>query len=204
MTLFQYFDLLQVTFWSLAYICIIVFSIKYKKCMMPFSCLSFNFCWEIIVLLNSTVFSVVFFYRLVWTMLDTIILLLHLIYGNFVLTKKRKTLFYFASIIWIILNFILFYFLDDFAHNFSIYSSFLINIFMSIIFVVLFKKEKLYVSALFVIGFFRLLGTLFASIAYGFLDKINIPIIICGLVILVVDSVYVSLCKNAKENIKSC
>lgn len=200
MTFFNYFDLLQVIFWSIAYICVIIYSIKFKKCLMPFTCLSFNMMWEVLVLLNSTPFSFAFFLRLIRTILDSVILIVHFLYGNVVIDKERKELFYLISICLPILILILFYFLYEFVPSFSLYSAFFTNIYMSLMFLFLFQKSKKFESGLFKIGLFRMLGTLFASITYGIINEINVTIIVCGLIILAIDSIYLSLCNFNIKN----
>lgn len=200
MTLFNCFDLLQVFFRSIAYICVIIYSIKFKKCLMPFTCLSLNLAWEVLVLLNSAPFTFVFFLRLTWVILDFVILTIHFLYGNIVVEKERKFLFYLITICLPILIFMLFYYLYEFVPYFSLYSSFITNIYMSLIFLFLFKISKKYESGLFRIGIFRMFGTLFASVTYGIIDEINATIIVCGLIVLVIDSIYLSLCNFVIKN----
>lgn len=56
---------------------------------MPFTCLTFNFAWEIMSMINSFPDLTYFVLRLVWVSLDLVILIVHFIYGNIIINKRN-------------------------------------------------------------------------------------------------------------------
>lgn len=166
---------------------------------MPFSCLVFNFAWEIMATINSIYHLPYFLLLLVWALLGLVILIIHYVYGNIIINKRNKTLFYSLTSALPILVTVLFIILSRLVLNFDLYSTFVINVYMSLIFLLLLGRSKKYIKGLVAIGIFRMIGTLCASITYSFYDGVDIAIIIAGLFILLIDFIYVGLSIKNKD-----
>lgn len=166
---------------------------------MPFTCLALNFAWEIMATKNSLSYLPYFLLRLVWTLLDLVILIIHYVYGNIIINKRNKTFFYSLSFALPILVTVLFIILSRLVLNFDLYSAFVINVYMSLIFLLLLGRSKKYMKGLVHIVILRTLGTLFASITYSFCDVIDLVILIYGLFILLIDVIYVGISIQNKD-----
>lgn len=187
MNLFHLFDYLQILFWIITYILIILFDIKYKISLISLTAICFNFSWELIQSINSFSSIAVFVGILIWLCLDFFILLLHFYYGGIILSKTNRLKFYFISIVFLlfflIFNFVLNYYFNDYF----LYSSFLANSIMSLLFLyIILKTKEKYAKPQFYIAFFRFVGTLCATIAYGILNN-NIIIFVIGMIIGMID-----------------
>lgn len=60
---------------------------------MPFACLTLNITWEIMSMINSFSDFTYFILRLVWVSLDLVVLIIHFIYGNTIITKETEVSF---------------------------------------------------------------------------------------------------------------
>lgn len=187
MDLLHIFDFLTISFWIITYILIILFDIKYKISFIPLIAISFNCSWEIVQCKNTFSSIPTFIGILIWFLLDFFILILHFYYGGIILQKSNKPRFYLISIgfliIFLICNFIFNYYFT----NYILYSSFISNIIMSLLFLyIIFKTNEKYAKQQFYIGIFRFIGTLCATITNGILSN-NITIFIIGMVIGLID-----------------
>ena len=74
------YDVLQVVFWSITYLFIIIFSLIKKNIYMPILALVLNYSWEtnalIFDLVNNGFGKYSFYVHIIWIALDTWILIL--------------------------------------------------------------------------------------------------------------------------------
>ena len=168
------FDILQIVFWSVTYILIIIasFQSRYiKKVSMPYIAGVLNFSWEFCALIGSCGF----WGHILWFGLDCII-----VWFGFCYSRSLKTrLLYFISIS--VMSFVLFFTFQ--IRNGQLISSFVIDLIMAICFVVKAKElsPKLKIS----IASTKLLGDVFAGIHYSnesfIVAVITVIVFVCNL-----------------------
>lgn len=150
------FDDLQIIFWSITYILIIVASFrswKLKRVSIPYLAAIQNFSWETCALLESGGF----WGHIIWFLLDSIIIVFGFLYAH---TKKAKFAYGCTLIIGILLFQLIFT-----TPNGMLYSSFVIDFLMAIYF--LFSQKQLSPSLKLPIGITKFIGDLFAGLYYA-------------------------------------
>lgn len=176
------FDGLQLVFWSLAYLAIVVYSIKYrseKQIFMPFIPGMLNFTWE----LNAFIRSHGFIGHTVWLVLDCLIIG----YNFWVLTEKKKRLLYGAATVFCI---VLFRFLFQWpAVNGMLLSSYAIDLIMAVVYV--WNAKKVSRRGMLLIGIFKFLGDLFAWLHY---KDFAVFVMVAGILVQLFNSIYLLLC----------
>ena len=76
-------DYLQATFWSLTYVLLIIYAIRFNRHGIPLVAVCLNFAWETVALAGSIlggIFSIELIIHVAWFSLDLIIILLYLFY----------------------------------------------------------------------------------------------------------------------------
>lgn len=181
-------DHFQAIFWSLTYILLIIHSLHYKDHGIPLSAIVLNFAWETVALQNSIQsnhFSDSLLIHIAWFFLDLIMVILFLSYETKISeNKSRKIIFLFAYII----STICFVFL--FNRRYMLLSSFLIDLFMAIAFLLylLFKYPNRNLL-IYLVGFSKLLGDLCAWYYYRnnpFIHEIGTGVLICNLLYIMI------------------
>ncbi|NEQ55648.1 MAG: hypothetical protein F6K11_36985 [Leptolyngbya sp. SIO3F4] len=165
------FDILLLAsgfFWTLTYIFIIKCGFQDKTYGMPLFALSFNLSWEFI-------FSFIFpeshshiqhIVDIVWLSFDVIILFQLFRYGIHNFPKLPTTIFYAVIGSAITAGFCSIFFIYSEIQDSGIYTAFGQNLLMSILFItMLYQRQSLLGQSIWV-GIFKLLGTVFASLAF--------------------------------------
>lgn len=182
------FDYLQAIFWSLTYICLITYAIKFKVHGIPLVAVCLNFAWETVALINSIrigSLSPVFMIHIVWFSLDLIIVTLFLFYETRIHeNKKQKLVFIISYICSVICLWILF------EKGYMLLSCFSIDLIMAITFYlfVLFERIKRHFIS-YLIGFFKFLGDMFAWLYYRntvYIEVIGIIVLMCNIAYIIV------------------
>lgn len=179
------FDYLQIIFWSITYLLIIIYGIKFKKLMMPILALILNFSWEIVAFINDIVrfelISFAFIGHLIWLSLD---LIMFIIYINIYIKNKKRGFIPIIITLAILTNvFVLLYAFS--LNDGMLLSVFIIDLIMAALYVLFFifntYKSSLLLDA---IIFSKLLGDLFARVEY---KDDHIAVLIIGIVILILN-----------------
>lgn len=175
------FDILQIVFWTITYLLIIFYGIKYRQSpvlFMPLLAGSLNLAWEInAVLLQS--FSIG---CAVWAFLDLFIFV-----HNFRLLKQRKRVMY---LVWLLIISFVFYFLFRVsAWNGKEVTVFTIDILMAGEFILCAKRITRHGKIPIAIA--KLLGDLFAWLHYL---RNSSFIAVAGLIVLLLNTLYLAIC----------
>lgn len=158
------FDVMQAFFWSVTYILIFVFNIKYKYTAMPLFAMCNNFAWETVALVRDILFgswgigSVI---HIAWFTLDIAIVITYLLLCKKLYCKKIfSLLIYVVSLLICVLSF------NTWALGMLI-SSFIIDFIMAVEYFIYSSKEVFPANRLSVsICTFKLIGDLCAWIYY--------------------------------------
>lgn len=180
--------------WTIVYLLVIYRSFKDKVCGMPFIALAFNSSWEflysfIFPMKNNMMQNII---NRVWFGFDVLICISFFLYGARNLKQQQKKWFP----VYIVAVFAAAYSL---LHSYHVaeglaamtYSAFITNMVMSALFIDSLLKQRQLAGQSFGIAFFKMLGTLAASLVLltgysGFLQ-------LTGLVCFVLDVVYLVL-----------
>ena len=185
-------DLLQVVFWSITYILIIVFSIIKHSYFMPIIAGFLNFSWEINALYFDLIngsYNFVTIFHFIWVSLDFLIMVIIFFYY---IDKNKKMLLTFVSIpvLVIVINFIFT------VKNGQLHSCFIIDIIMAICYLVFSIKSHNNIIELTVIGITKLIGDFFAFIMYRQDTLVNI----IGIIVFVINAIYLIILNNKPIN----
>ena len=192
---FTLLDILTIIFWAFVYIFIIFYSFKNKKCIMPLSCLSLNLIWEILRFFRSFDSDLYIILGILsWIFLDLIILISYYLFGGLIIHKNKY--FLIISIIIHLISACVSTIAVIFLQNYFLSRAFLINLYMSIVFLFYSIRSKQILHGILVIFVLKFIGTLFSTIANGVLNQ-NIEVMIIGFIIAYVDiiSIFVVLHK---------
>ena len=172
-------DTLQIIFWSIAYILIIVAgfeSTDTKKVSMPYVASVLIFSWEIVALVNYRHWG-----HFVWISLDLLIVA----FGFYFLKSNWQRLNYALGIC---ITVIALFFLFDVSGGMLI-SSFVIDLIMSVDFLI--KRKQLSGKMKTLIAITKLIGDAFAGLYYS---SQSVLITAIAFAVLICNSVYLYLC----------
>ena len=178
-------DTMMIICWAMAYLLMVwngeLFSAK-AHLMIPTLACAFNISWELVAM----IYSHGNLGHIVWFFLDVGVFLLCL---KYIYKKAKKAIIYTAVYIIVTILFVQIAYEVFKFRNGMLFSSFVINLIMSVMFVVFEKQisEKGKVS----IAVLKMLGTMCATLSAG---KGFVFLEIIGLVIFLVDLFYVALC----------
>jgi hypothetical protein len=191
----EYYPLLfgVALFWTIAYILIIYKGFKDQSCGMPLVAICANITWEFLLTFLMPFHPLQQIVTLVWFLLDCIILLQFLYYSKNLYPKRTLH----ASIFtYIVIAFLLHYGMAvEFQDKMGIYSAFGINLLMSILFIKMLLTKELQGQSL-SIAYFKMIGTLCASILCYSLYPQSILLMIMYILIFILDVVYILLVYN--------
>lgn len=178
--------------WTIVYLLIIYRSYKDRFCGMPFIALALNMNWEFLYsfVFNSPGLELQTWVNRVWFLFDLAIVISFLLYGrkNWLTTNKRffvpYVLFVFAS------AFGLLYFLQlDFGQKAITYSAYFISLLMSGLFIEMLLREQSIRGQSLGIAFFKMLGTLAATIVL--FQRYSQFLQLVGVICFVLDVIYI-------------
>ncbi|WP_054023932.1 hypothetical protein [Bacillus sp. FJAT-28004] len=180
-------------FWTIVYILVIYKGFKDQACGMPLASICANITWEFLFTFIMPFHPLQQIATLVWFLLDCIILLQFLYYSKGSYPKRTIHASIFALLV---IAFLLHYGMAvEFHDKMGIYSAFGINLLMSILFIRMLMIKDLEGQSL-SIAYFKMVGTLFASILCFSLYPQSHLLLIMYVLILVLDIVYIVLVYN--------
>lgn len=197
------FLLLSGICWTIVYIQLIVTGFKEKTYGMPFIALALNFAWEAIHSLfgiKNNIFSLQTWLILVWFLLDIIIVYTYLRYGKQYFPKHTSKK-YFApwTVIIFLMSFVIqYYFAIEFGSLGGIYSAFLQNLIMSILFINMLVSRSDLKGQNLIIGINKWIGTLSPTILYGVIYEYKL-ILILGIFCSLFDILYIYFLNQIKK-----
>ena len=194
--------------WTVVYIELIRQGNKDKACGMPLFALTLNLAWEWIYGIDGLFISKSFIpaqsiANIAWAVCDIFVMLTWVKYGKQYLPERAKKYFIPYTVLAVIFGFAMqfaFYFNCETVEIASIYSAFLQNAAMSVLFIVmLFRREDTKAQTL-TIAICKWLGTLTPTI-YGQINGNPVAgfILITGIVCCVFDLIYIVLLKQRKQ-----
>lgn len=187
--------LLSGLFWTIAYIWIIREGWMSKSYGMPFWALALNLAWEFLygpVLIFQGECDVQFIVNTVWFLFDVIILVTYFVYGRpFFPIGRTKIPFMIWSVMTLIIAFaIQIIMLQHFKEEAPYYAAFIQNLLMSVLFINMLTERKSLQGQSLIIAVAKFLGSLFATIEFGYMVK-NFFIIGFGTLTAVFDILYI-------------
>ena len=185
-------DYLQAVFWSLTYVILIIYAMKFKKHGIPLLAILLNFAWETVALINSIQKMQItgpLIIHLAWFSLDFIIVVLYLCEKNS--SIKQKLMFglgYAISTAFLVFLF---------EYGYMLLSCFCIDLIMAITFLVFLLFHRVYKHWLsYLIAITKLLGDMFAWQFYKSVEVINI----IGILVLICNITYLIILIYKKTN----
>lgn len=184
-------------FWILTYILIIIRGFLDKSYGMPMVALCANISWEFIftfVLSHSGPQQII---TLIWFLLDVIILMQYLVYGRKEIKKGISVKYFYASFfITLVCSYLIILAMTfEFNDIEGKYSAFAQNLMMSGLFISLLLSRGNRSGQSINIAIFKMLGSLFAAIAFYIYFRTNL-ITILSFATLVYDLIYIFLLRK--------
>jgi hypothetical protein len=170
---------------------------------MPFIAIALNFAWEAIhsyLGLKNNLFSIETWIILVWLILDIIIVYTYLRYGKQYFPKHtNKEYFMPWTVLIFFMSFIIqYYFVVEFGDLGRVYSGFLQNLIMSILFINMLVTRKDLKGQNLIIGINKWIGTLAPTILYGIIYQYKL-ILVLGLFCSLFDLLYIYFLNHIKK-----
>ncbi|CAH1200600.1 hypothetical protein PAECIP111893_01488 [Paenibacillus plantiphilus] len=177
-------------FWTIVYILVIVKGFKDQSCGMPLASICANITWEFLFTFIIPFHPLQQIITLIWFLLDCIILLQFLYYSKGLLPKRTVQASVFSLLV---IAFLLQYAVSvEFHDKMGFYSAFGINLMMSILFIRMLLVKELQGQSL-SIAYFKMIGTLCASIlCYSFFPQ-SILLTLMSILIFILDMLYILL-----------
>lgn len=177
-------------FWTIVYILVIYKGFKDHSCGMPLACICANITWEFLFTFIIPFHPLQQIVTLIWFLLDCIIMFQYFYYSKGFYSKKILKASVFALLL---IAFTLHYSMSiEFHDKMGIYSAFGINLMMSILFIKMLLTKELQGQSL-SIAYFKMLGTLFASILCYSLYPLSILLTVMYIMIFLLDILYILL-----------
>lgn len=158
--------------WTIVYVELIFLGFKEKTYGMPFLALALNFTWEALhfyIGLKNNIWNIQTWIILIWFLLDTLIVCTYLIYGKKYFPKHSSKEFFAPwTIIIFLMSFVLqYYFVVEFKDLGKMYSAFLQNLIMSILFITMLVNRTNTKGQSLTIAINKWIGTLAPTILFG-------------------------------------
>jgi hypothetical protein len=198
-----YLLLLSGICWTIVYIELIHVGFKDKTYGMPFVALALNFAWEALhsyIGLKSNPTNIQSLITLTWFLLDIVVVYTYLKYGcKYFLNNTIKKYFVpWTEIIFLMAFVIEYYFVVAFSDLGGLYSAFLQNLIMSILFISMFFNRTDTKGQNLIIAINKWIGTLAPTIVFGVIRG-NKLVLILGIFCSVFDIIYIYFLHNAKK-----
>ena len=189
--------------WSIVYIQLIIVGFKYKTYGMPFIALALNFAWEAIhsyIDLRSNLLSIQTWITLIWFILDIGIVYTYLRYGKKYFPKHTSKKFFMPWTITIfIMSFVIqYYFVVEFRDLGGMYSAFLQNLIMSILFISLLVNRIDIKGQNLTIAINKWIGTLAPTILFGIINGHKL-VLALGIFCSIFDLLYIYFLNGIKK-----
>jgi hypothetical protein len=189
--------------WIIAYIKLIHLGFKEKTYGMPFIALTLNFTWEAIqsyLNLKNNLFNVETFFILIWFLLDILIVLTYLIYGKRYFPKHTNEEYFMPwTLIIFIMSFVIqYFFIIEFGDSGKLYSAFIQNLIMSILFIIMLAYRTDIKGQSLTIAISKWIGTLAPTISFGIIFG-NELVLILGIFCCIFDIIYIYFLNHVKK-----
>ncbi len=179
--------------WSIAYIAAIIIGFRNRTYCIPALSICMNFSWELLMILHRLGSGTISFFQLVWLLLDFFIILTWQLYSPKRLIRVSKDLVLFAGI------FLIVFFWAYIGQGWKS-SVFVINLIMSVNFIVRMKRDQTHWTSN-IIAVTKLLGTFSATVLNGLIYR-NMLILWLGGLCLILDIYYMLLLRKEKKRIE--
>lgn len=190
MSSFQILDSLQAIFWTLAYIFMAIYMIKYQSLSIHPNSVAINFSWESVVIFKGILEKNAHWINLLWFGFDLIIVVIMCRY----LSKKEIRNNFIFYIVLMHLFFDLLY-----INRGLLISTFVMDFVMGITFLYMIKKDmfKYYNKLLLCTAIFKTIGSIFAWQAYA---KYSTIIPVLGFIVLIFNIIYITeICRKLNK-----
>ena len=190
--------------WTIVYIELIFLGFKEKTYGMPFIALALNFTWEALhsyLGLKNDISNIQTWIILIWFILDTVIVCTYLIYGKKYFPKQSSKLYFTPwTIIIFLMSFVLqFCFVLEFGDLGKVYSSFIQNLIMSILFINMIVNRTTTAGQSLTIAINKCIGTLALTILFGVIGGSKL-ILALGIFCSVFDILYIYFLNSVKRS----
>lgn len=198
-----FLSLLTGFFWIVVYINLIYLGFKEKTYGMPFVALALNFSWEIIysyIGLKYNLTSIETWAIFIWFILDIFIIFTYFLYGEKYFPPHCSNNYFWPwTIIIFIMSFTLqYFFFVEFGNIGQLYSAFLQNLVMSILFIIMLVYRSDINGQNLTIAICKCIGTLLPTISFGIIKE-NRLILILGIFCFIFDLAYIYFLYNIKK-----
>jgi len=171
---------------------------------MPFIALALNFTWEALhsyLGLKNDISNIQTWIILIWFILDTVIVCTYLIYGKKYFPKQSSKLYFTPwTIIIFLMSFVLQYcFILEFGNIGKIYSAFIQNLIMSILFINMIVNRTTTAGQSLTIAINKCIGTLALTILFGVIGGSKL-ILALGIFCSVFDILYIYFLNSVKRS----
>ena len=189
--------------WTIVYIELIFLGFKEKTYGMPFIALAFNFTWEIVycyIDFKSGFSNVQTWINLIWFLLDVFIVCTYLIYGKKYFPKHTSRKYFMPwTIIIFLMSFALqYYFIIEFGDLWKVYSAFIQNLIMSILFINMLVNRNDIKGQSLTIAINKWIGTLAPTILFGIIRGSKL-ILVLGIFCSVFDIIYIYFLNSVRK-----
>lgn len=190
--------------WTVVYLLVIYRSFKDKQCGMPSVAMAFNLSWEFLYsfMFYDTDSDLQLWINRVWFVFDVLIFAAFLLYGAKQWDKLYQKFFYPYAVSIVLGAFSLLYFFQlDFGATAITYSAFTMNVLMSWMFIAMFLQQQDLKGQAFGIAFFKMLGTVAATIIL--FQRYSQFLQLMGVLCFILDIIYIVLIvdRYKKENL---
>lgn len=179
------FDILQASFWSITYVLLVIYAIKYKMHGIPLTAICLNYGWETVALIRSIIngAKVALVIHIAWFVLDSIIVALFLFHETRLCHALKQKLMFLTT--WLLLIIVLF---PVFENGGMLLSCFMIDLIMSVAFLFFaFGKELVFSPLSISIGITKFVGDICAWFQYRY----NPIVEIIGIIVMICNSAYI-------------
>jgi len=189
--------------WIIVYIQLIILGLKYKTYGMPCAALALNFAWEALhsyIDLKSNVTNIQTWITLICLLLDIVIVYTYLRYGKKYFPKHTSKEYFmpWTTIIFLMSFVIQYYFVIEFGDLGGLYSAFLQNLIMSILFINMLVNRTDTKAQNLTIAINKWIGTLASTILFGVIGGHKL-VLVLGIFCSVFDILYIYFLNNIKR-----
>lgn len=188
--------------WTVVYVELIHLGFKEKTYGMPFVALALNFAWEAFYSYTGLKYSstsIETWIILLWLVLDTFVVFTYFLYGKKYFPPQCSQEYFLTwTLIIFIMSFTLqYFFFEQFKSLGQIYSAFIQNLIMSILFITMLVRRKNLNGQSLTIAFNKWIGTLAPTILFGVIYG-NKLVLVLGIFCSIFDLIYIYFLNNIK------